>query len=45
MLSAIMSMLSCSKESENVEKMNFYLSQPRDPYLAGWWVIVDSDQD
>lgn len=27
----------CSNKNENEEIMNFYLSQPRDPELVGWW--------
>jgi hypothetical protein len=27
----------CSHKKENDEIMRFYLSQPRDPELVGWW--------
>ncbi len=35
---AALAFAGCSDKHENDEIMRFYLSQPRDPELVGWWV-------
>lgn len=42
---ALLCMMSCSHKDENDEIMNFYLSQPRDPELVGWWEYEYTDGD
>jgi hypothetical protein len=40
---SLLQLSGCNKADENERIMNFYLSQPRDPELVGWWAGVNSD--
>jgi hypothetical protein len=39
-LTTVLALAGCDKAGENERITNFYLSQPRDPELVGWWADV-----
>ena len=42
---ALVLSVGCSNKDENEARTSFYLSQPRDPALVGWWVQASEPAD